>query len=155
MAELQDFIDNFELLDDWESRYQYLVDLGERMTPLPEAERSDDLKVRGCMSNVWTKANSDPVRPGHIVFRGYCDTGIINGVLAMLIAIASGRTRAGIDQLDVDEIFTRLKLDDHLSPNRHVGVFAIVEQMKRQAAAVTAHDDAPAAPDRQRPTVSG
>ena len=136
MAELQEFIDNFELLDDWDSRYQYLVDLGERMTALSEEQRSEERKVRGCMSNVWTRAMADPDRPGRIMFSGYCDTAIINGVLAMLIAIASGRTRAEIDTLDVDDFFARLKLDEHLSPNRHVGVFAIVEQMKRQAAAI-------------------
>jgi cysteine desulfuration protein SufE len=136
MAELQEFIDNFDLLDDWDSRYQYLVDLGERMTALAEEQRCDERKVRGCMSNVWTRAEPDPDRPERVVFSGYCDTAIINGVLAMLVAIASGRTRAEIDKLDVDEIFTQLKLDEHLSPNRHVGVFAIVEQMKRQAAAI-------------------
>jgi cysteine desulfuration protein SufE len=136
MTDLQEFIDNFELLDDWDSRYQYLIDLGEHMQPLPENLRTDDAKVRGCMSNVWTRAMADSEVPGGIQFQGYCDTAIINGVLAILIAIASGRSRAEIDRLNVDEIFEQLKLDDHLSPNRHVGVFAIVEQMKRQAAEV-------------------
>ena len=68
-----------------------------------------------------------------IRFHGDCDTSIIKGVLAVLIQLASGKTVAEIEQLDVDELFSRLSLDEHLSPNRHVGVYAIVDLMKQQA----------------------
>lgn len=87
----------------------------------------------GCMSEVWVSAYRDETDPDLIQFHGECDTSIIKGVLAVLIQLSAGKTVAEIDQLDVDELFTRLNLDEHLSPNRHLGVYAIVELMKKQA----------------------
>ena len=85
------------------------------------------------MSRVWVKAISDPGNPGWIRFEGECDTAIIKGLLALLIELASGKTAQEIQGLDVDEVFRRLALDEHLSPNRHVGVYAIVDLMKQKA----------------------
>ncbi len=85
------------------------------------------------MSEVWVHAYRDEHDPELIRFHGDCDTSIIKGVLAVLIQLVSGKTVAEIEQLDVDELFSRLNLHEHLSPNRHVGVYAIVDLMKRQA----------------------
>lgn len=133
MQELDEIVDVFELLGDWEQRYQYLVELGERLAPLPQEAHVDDNKVKGCMSQVWITAIPDQDEPGRLHFAGDCDTSVIKGVLALLIQIADGKTVQELDMLDVDEMFERLQLDDHLSPNRHVGVYAIVEKMKEQA----------------------
>ena len=121
-------------MGDWEQRYQYLVELGERLAPLPREAYVDDNKVKGCMSQVWITARPDPDEPMRLRFLGDCDTSIIKGVLALLIQIADGKTLHELDLLDVDEMFERLQLDEHLSPNRHVGVYAIVEKIKEQAA---------------------
>ncbi|NNF95552.1 MAG: SufE family protein [Halobacteria archaeon] len=133
MTTLADIVDIFELLEDWEQRYQYLIELGEKLPPMPAEHKTEDNKVRGCMSQVWVHPYTDIAEPSKLHYYGDCDTSIIKGVLALLIQLADNKTAAELDQLDVDEIFERLNLDDHLSPNRHVGVYAIVELMKQQA----------------------
>jgi cysteine desulfuration protein SufE len=135
MTRLSDIVETFELLGDWDTRYQYLVELGEQLPPIPESERIEANRVKACMSRVWVHAWEDPDATGHIHFGGDCDTGIIKGVLAVLIQLADGKLLAEIEAIDMDEFFERLQLGEHLSPNRHVGVYAIVDLMKQQAAA--------------------
>ncbi len=132
MTSLDDIVDTFELLGDWDQRYQYLTELGEKLPPLPEAARIEDNKVKGCMSQVWVYAYPSPDDPALVRFHGDCDTSIIKGVLALLIQLVEDRTAEEIEALDVDEFFEKLKLDEHLSPNRHVGIYAIVDLMKKQ-----------------------
>lgn len=133
MTDLADIVDIFELLGDWDQRYQYLAELGEKLPPMPESLKTDDNKVKPCMSQVWVSAYRDENNPMLIHYHGDCDTSIIKGVLAVLIQLSTGKKSDAIEQLDVDELFTELKLDENLSPNRHVGVYAIVELMKQQA----------------------
>ena len=133
MTTLDDIVDIFEILEDWEQRYQYLIELGEKLPPMPAEYKTEDNKVRGCMSQVWVHPYNDVADPGRLHYYGDCDTSIIKGVLALLIQLADNKTADELNQLDVDELFERLNLDDHLSPNRHVGVYAIVELMKQQA----------------------
>jgi cysteine desulfuration protein SufE len=132
MASLDDIVDIFELLGDWDQRYQYLTELGEKLPTMPEEYRTEDNKVRGCMSQVWICACRDENATDLVRFHGDCDTSIIKGVLAVLIQLSAGKTIEEIERLDVDELFTRLNLDEHLSPHRHIGVYAIVELMKQQ-----------------------
>lgn len=132
MTTLSDIVDIFDLLGDWEQRYQYLVELGEKLPPMPAELLSEDNKVKGCMSQVWISPYHDANDKTRYHFHGECDTSIIKGVLALLIELTDNKTAAEIEQLDVDEFFERLKLDEHLSPNRHVGVYALVELMKKQ-----------------------
>jgi cysteine desulfuration protein SufE len=136
MTSLDDMVENFGLLGDWEQRYLYLTELGENLPPMPDELKTDDNRVKPCMSKVWTSAFRDEDDPMRIRFHGDCDTSTIKGVLAVLIELASGRTAAEIEQLDIDEVFERLQLYEHLSPNRHVGVYAIVELMKQQVRAL-------------------
>lgn len=131
---LTEIVDTFELLGDWDQRYAYLIELGERLPPMPAELKNDDNRVKPCMSTVHVSAYRDPAIPGGVRFHGDCDTAIIKGVLAVLMELCAGQTNAAIQALDVDEIFARLQLDEHLSPNRHVGVYAIVDLMKEQAA---------------------
>jgi cysteine desulfuration protein SufE len=133
MLTLDELVETFDLLGDWDERYQYLVELGRKLPPLPEPERTEPNRVKGCMSQVWVSAYPDPDRSGALRYHGDCDTTIIKGVLTLLIQLAEGRTPEELECLDVDEFFDRLQLGEHLSPNRHVGVYAIVELMKQQA----------------------
>jgi cysteine desulfuration protein SufE len=133
MSKLDDIVEIFELLDDWEQRYQYLTELGEQLPPMPVELKTEANKVKGCMSQVWISAYPDPDDPKRTRFHGDCDTSVIKGVLALLIDLIGGGTQKEIEALDVDELFSRLSLDEHLSPNRHLGVYAIVELMKAQA----------------------
>ena len=139
MTNLDDIVDIFEMLGDWDQRYQYLVELGDTIGVMPDAEKISDNQVKGCMSTVYVCPHCDATNPGKIYFTGFCDTAIIRGVLAILLMICSGRTIEEIQALDIDEIFERLHLADHLSPNRHVGIYAIVVLMKALAAQLAQH----------------
>ena len=131
MTELDEMVDIFELLGDWDQRYQYLIELGEKLPAMPEKLKTEDNKVRGCMSQVWITAR---VEDGWVRFLGDSDTSVIKGILALLIGLCEGLTAEQIQSLNMDEIFQRLSLDEHLSPNRHVGVYAMFDLMKQKAA---------------------
>lgn len=133
MSEIDDIIGAFALLGDWEHRYHYLAELGERLPPLPEALRTDENRVKPCMSKVWVSAYRDADNPHLIRYHGDCDTAIIKGVLALLIRLCSGKTPREVVGLDIDHLFEGLQLAEHLSPSRHVGIYAIVDVMKAQA----------------------
>lgn len=141
MTELAEIVDILEFLGDWEARYQYLMELGEKLPPMPQAMKTDANHVKSCMSTVHVAALPVPGQPGSIQYSCDCDTAIIKGVLAVLISLCSGRSSAQIQAIDMDEIFRQLQLDEHLSPNRHVGIYAIFELMKKQALELAATDD--------------
>ncbi len=133
--EIQEIIEDFDLLGDWDARYQYLVEVGDRLPAMPAAEKTEEHRVKECMSLVHLAAHPDASVPPRLHFLGDCDTAIIKGVVAILVRLFSGKTPAEIDALDVDALFEGLHLEEHLSPNRHVGVYAIVEKLKGQARA--------------------
>ncbi len=130
---IDEVVENFAYLDDWDQRYAYLVELGEALPAMDDALRIDENRVHACMSKVWVCPQTDPSHPDLLVYQGDCDTAIIKGVLALLIGIMSGRTRSDIESLNLDRLFEELKLAEHLSPNRHVGIYAIVALMRDQA----------------------
>jgi cysteine desulfuration protein SufE len=133
MTKLSDIVEIFEMLGDWEQRYQYLIELGEKLPEMPARYKTDDNRVKPCMSQVWVHAYADKDNENALYYHGDCDTSVIKGVLALLIQLAEAKTVEEIQQLNVDEVFDKLNLGEHLSPNRHVGVYAIVELMKKQA----------------------
>lgn len=128
--QLDEIAETFELLGDWEQRYQYLIELGERLPVMPEHLKNEDNRVKACMSKVWVVAGK---KEGRIHFEGDCDTSVIKGVLALLINLCNGLSSEEIQTIDMDEIFKRLNLDEHLSPNRHIGVYAMFDLMKQKA----------------------
>ena len=130
MSKLDEYVDTFELLGDWDQRYEYLVEMGEKLPPMDQSLKRKDNQVIGCMSQVFVVAELNGSR---VHFIGDCDTAVIKGVLALLLSLCEGLTIEQIQRVDMDEIFTRLNLDDHLSPNRHLGVYAIFELMKIKA----------------------
>jgi cysteine desulfuration protein SufE len=129
MTQLDEFVDIFELL----------VALGEKLPLMPGRLKIEDNKVKGCMSQVWISAS---LADGKVKFDGDCDTSVIKGILALLISLCDGLSIEQIQNLDMDEIFKRLNLDEHLSPNRHVGVYAIFDLMKQKAADAEKHVNA-------------
>jgi len=133
MTEIPDYIDAFELLGDWEARYAYLVELGERLDPMPAERKTEENRVKGCMSTVHVAPAEEPGNPGKLVYSGDCDTATIKGVVAILVDLLSHKTPQEIIATDVDALFKGLKLEEHLSPTRHFGIYAIVEMMKHQA----------------------
>jgi cysteine desulfuration protein SufE len=130
MTKLDEIAETFELLGDWEQRYQYLIELGEQLPAMPDELKTEDNRVKACMSKVWLLAyNHD----GRIRYHGDCDTSVIKGVLALLIGLCNDQSAKTIQTIDMDEIFKLLQLDEHLSPNRHIGVYAMFDLMKQQA----------------------
>lgn len=130
MTQLDEFVDIFDLLGDWDQRYQYLIEMGEKLPSMADRLKIDENKVRGCMSQVWIDASA---KDGLISFDGDSDTSVIKGILALLISLCDGLSAEQIRNLDMDEVFRRLNLDEHLSPNRHVGVYAMFDLMKQKA----------------------
>ena len=136
MKTLDEIVDMFELLDDWDQRYSLIIELGEELPAMPLCLKTDDNKVRGCMSQVWVSPYRTDGTSDRVSYHADCDTAIIKGVLAILVQLLENKTAQQIQQFDMDEFFTRLHLDEHLSPNRHVGIYGIVDLMKKQALAL-------------------
>jgi cysteine desulfuration protein SufE len=137
MTGLDEIVDIFELLEDWDQRYQYLIELGEHLPSMPEQEKIDDNLVKGCMSTVWIHAELSGNR---VLLHGDSDTSVIKGILALIISLCEGRSIEDIKQINMDDIFFRLGLDEHLSPNRHLGVYAMFELIKQKVTALESTD---------------
>jgi cysteine desulfuration protein SufE len=133
MTLLDELIADFELIDDWDERYRYLIEIGRQLEPLPEAARTEANKVRGCASQVWLETTRAP--DGRIIFRGDSDAHIVRGLVRLTLAIFSGRTPAEIAASDHAAVFDRLGLSQHLTPQRSNGVRAMVERIKADARA--------------------
>lgn len=138
---LDEILDNFEFLEDWDDRYRYLIELGRMLEPLPDEARTDANKVRGCVSQVWLetdiarKANGEAV----ISFRGDSDAHIVRGLVALAFAIYSGRTAKEIVATDALALFNKLGLGDHLTPQRSNGLRSMVERIRSDARAAEVH----------------
>jgi cysteine desulfuration protein SufE len=137
MVEIDDIVNNFEFFDDWDARYQYLIELGESLPEMPQRLKLEENWVKPCMSTVHVSAHRCEDDPQLIYFKGDCDTAIIKGVLALLIDLLSHRRLDEIRSMDVESLFKRLKLEEHLSPSRHVGIYAIQEKMIERAEALS------------------
>lgn len=136
MQELDQLAAEFDLLDDWEERYRYVIDLGRALEPLNEAERTDANKVRGCASQVWLVREADA--EGRLRFRGDSDAHIVRGLIAILLRLYSGRPADQILAFDARGAFDRLGLIGALSAQRSNGLHAMVERIRRDAEAARA-----------------
>jgi cysteine desulfuration protein SufE len=130
--DIDELKENFSLFDEWEDRYRYLIDLGRDLPPLDDAYRTDAYKVEGCMSQVWLVPGSEN---GRLTFRADSDSAIVKGLIAVLLALYSGRRPAEILATDVEAIFREIGLETHISPNRRNGFFSMVDTIRRTAAA--------------------
>ncbi len=132
--------DNFSLLDDWDDRYRYVIELGRELTPLPETERTPENKVQGCVSQVWLSrdmahnAAGEPV----LTYIGDSDAHIVRGLVAILLALVSGKTARDILATDAIAVFDEFGFRDHLTPQRSNGLRSMVERIRRDAQDVLA-----------------
>ena len=133
--ELDELIETFEFLGDWEERYRYLIDLGRKLPPMPAEEHTEANKVRGCMSQVWLAHDLVPGNPPRLEFRGDSDAHIVKGLIALLLAVVADKTPQQILDTDIGSVFTRLGLESHITMNRRNGFYAMVERIKAMAAA--------------------
>lgn len=125
---IKELVDNFSMMDDWEDRYKYLIDLGDTLPEMPDALKTDASKVRGCMSQVWMVPGWDAEK--RLTLLADSDAQIVRGLIAVLCIVFTGKTAAEIAQTDIEAEFASLGLDQHLSPNRRNGFFSMVERVK-------------------------
>ena len=132
-APIDTIMEDFELLDDWDDRYRYLIELGDGLEPMEEAAKTPATKVRGCVSQVWIETkrsdDSDPI----LVFRGDSDAHIVRGLIAIVLAIFSGKSASQIVGTDETSIFERIRLSEHITPQRSNGLRSMVDRIKREA----------------------
>jgi cysteine desulfuration protein SufE len=133
--QIDDIIGNFELLDEWEDRYRYLIELGRTLEPLPKDAYTDANKVRGCASQVWLETTRAQDASGRTVlrFRGDSDAHIVRGLVALVFALYSGRPAQEIIETDAAPLFKELGLAEHLTPQRANGLRSMVERIKKEA----------------------
>ena len=139
MAEFPTFAeiaDNLSFLEDWTDRDQYVVELGDMLPPLGEAEHNAETKVSGCVSQVWVASERTP--DGHIHFRSDADARLVKGRAAILIALLSDRTPEEIVATDAEAAFREIGLRDNLSIGRANGLRAMIARMKSDAARLSA-----------------
>lgn len=136
-ATFSEIEDNLAFLDDWEDRYRYLIELGQALPPLDDTERSADNKVHGCVSQVWLVSDA---ADGVLRYRGDSDALIVKGLVAVLIALYSGRTPREIADTDAIATFDRLGLREHLTTQRSNGLVAMVNRIRADARAMLASE---------------
>lgn len=133
-ASIDEIVENFSFLDDWDDRYRYLIELGRTLDPLPDEARTDANKVRGCASQVWVETLVDRTEREPVLrFRGDSDAHIVRGLVALVLALYSGKTASEIAATDAMELFRSLGLAEHLTPQRSNGVRSMVERIRRDA----------------------
>ena len=140
MTGIDEIIDNFALLDDWDDRYRYVIELGRTLPPLAEAEHNEANKVRGCTSQVWLVTHVKPDGAGGPVlsFEGDSDAHIVRGLVAILFAVYSGKSAREIIDTDAIAIFDKLGLRENLTPQRSNGLRSMVERIRADADAALA-----------------
>jgi cysteine desulfuration protein SufE len=132
---IDEIIENFALLDEWDDRYRYVIELGRMLEPLPDAARTSTNKVPGCASQVWLTTDVERDRPdGPILrFAGDSDAHIVRGLVAILFAIYSGKPAQDILDVDALALFDRLGLREHLTPQRSNGLKSMVGRIRDEA----------------------
>lgn len=135
MGTIQDteneIIEEFSLLESWEDKYEYIIDLGKRLQILEDEYKTDENKVRGCQSSVWLVADE---MLGRVFFKADSDAVIVKGLISMLIRVLSGHTPEEIIEAKLDFI-KRIGMDTHLAQTRSNGLLAMIRQMKNFALA--------------------
>jgi cysteine desulfuration protein SufE len=135
MPQIDEIIDNFALLDEWDDRYRYLIELGRELPPLAAAAHNDANKVQGCASQVWLDTSVRPNGAGGpiLTFVGDSDAHIVRGLIAILFAAYSGRTAKDILATDAVGVFEKIGLREHLTPQRSNGFRSMVERIRADA----------------------
>jgi cysteine desulfuration protein SufE len=135
MTTIDEIVENFALLEEWDDRYRYVIELGRMLAPLPEGDHIDSNKVQGCASQVWlvTHVKPDGSAGPVLTFEGDSDAHIVRGLIAILFALYSGKPAREILDTDAVALFEKLALREHLTPQRSNGFRSMVERIKSDA----------------------
>jgi cysteine desulfuration protein SufE len=138
MATIDKILEDFDYLEEWEDRYRYVIELGKALPELPEADRTADNKVQGCASQVWLVSSADDGADPVLTFRGDSDAHIVRGLVAIVLAIYSGKRASEIEALDALDVFRSIGLVEHLSAQRANGLRSMVNRIRAEARALVA-----------------
>lgn len=130
---INELADEFALLPDWEERISHVIDLARALEPISDAERTEENRVRGCVSRVWLVSERRSDAPDKLFFRGDSDAHLVRGEIAMLLRIFSGRTPEEILSIDPKAVFERLGLKDALTAQRSNGLFSMMNRIQKEA----------------------
>lgn len=131
-----EILEAFSYIEDWETRYEYLIDMGKRLPPMAAEARSQENLVQGCQSQVWVTAQALPSEGGKVVHLTADSTSTITkGIVSILHAVYSEEAPEAILTFDIDGLMTSLELDQHLSPARRNGLYGMITKIKTLAAA--------------------
>jgi len=128
---------DFELLDDWEDRYRYVIELGRKLRPLPDDARNAKNKVEGCVSQVWLSTTIERDGAPRLTFIGDSDAHIVRGLIAILFSLYSGKIADEILNIDAAKTLGDLHLKEHLTPQRSNGLMSMVKRIQSDATAAT------------------
>lgn len=136
--EIQDeIIDEFAFLENWEDKYEYIIDLGKKLAPMPAEHKTEDTKIKGCQSQVWIYPRNEN---GIVSFEGDSDALIVRGLVAMVVRTLSGQPAAEIAKADL-YFPAKIGMDRHLAPTRSNGLAAMIKQVKLYGAALAAQSE--------------
>lgn len=140
MTAIDDIVENFTLLDQWDDRYRYVIELGRMLPPMPEGAHTEANKVRGCASQVWllTHVKPDGAAGPTLTFDGDSDAHIVRGLIAIVIALYSGKAAREILESDALDLFDRIGLREGLTPQRSNGLRSMIERIRAEAKAALA-----------------
>ena len=136
---IDEIIENFEFLDDWEDRYKYLIELGNKLEPFPDSERHDHNKLQGCVSQVWVVTSVSEGDNPVLNILGDSDAHIVRGLVAIALAIFSGKHASNIVSIDETALFNKIGLSEHITPQRSNGLRSLVARIKSDAQAALAN----------------
>lgn len=134
MSSLQQIIDDFGYLDEWEDRYRYVIELGKQLPDLPDSDKTAENKVQGCASQVWLVSERGQGEDPVLTFHGDSDAHIVRGLVAIALAVYSGHRASEIARTDALDIFNRIGLVEHLSTQRANGLRSMVKRIRDEAA---------------------
>lgn len=135
MIKIDDIVENFTLLEEWDDRYRYVIELGRELPPLAESAYTEANKVQGCSSQVWllTHITPDGASGPVMHFEGDSDAHIVRGLVAILITLYSGKSAQEILATDAIALFDRVGLRENLTPQRSNGLRSMVERIRTEA----------------------
>ncbi len=135
MTAIDEIVENFKMLDEWDDRYRYVIELGRALPPLPESAHTETNKVQGCASQVWllTHVKPDGAAEPILTFEGDSDAHIVRGLVAILVALYSGKGAREILAIDAIALFDRIGLRENLTPQRSNGLRSMVDRIRSEA----------------------
>jgi cysteine desulfuration protein SufE len=131
--ELDELVETFEYLDEWDERYDYIIELGRKLPTIDPALQTKENIVEGCMSTVWLVTYQGDKHPDEISIVADSDSIIVKGLIVILLSALSGKSAKDIIQFDVEQLFRQFGLNQHLSPNRRNGLFSMVKRIRQLA----------------------